>query len=78
MKLQYGREYGFADDSQLLRAIQLSKLTENELFGLPTYNLSTERDFCKFSRLSEVGKFRNYSFQLSGIKNDMTLHKSKK
>ena len=62
VKLQCGREYGFADDSQLLRAKQLDKLTEDELFRLPTNNLNTESDFSKFSRLSEVAKFRNYSF----------------
>ena len=58
VKLQCGREYGFADDSQLPRATQLDKLTEEELFGLPTNNLSTEKNFSKFSRLSELANFR--------------------
>ena len=71
MKLKCGREYGFTDDSQLPRATQLEKLTEDELFGLPTNNLSTERDFSKFSHLS------NYRFLATGIRNDMTLYKSK-
>ena len=77
MKLQCGREYRFADDSQLLRATQLDKLTEDELFRLPTNNLNTKSDFSKFSRLSEVAKFRNYSFLAKGTRNDMTLYKSK-
>ena len=38
---------------------QLGKLTVNELTGLPTNNLDTERDFSKFSQLSEVARFRN-------------------
>ena len=59
VKLQCGSEYGFADDSELPRATQLDKLTEEELFGLPTNNLNTEKDFCKFSRLSELANFRN-------------------
>ena len=71
VKLKCGREYGFADDSQLPNATQLEKLTEDELFGLPINNLSTERDFSKFSHLS------NYRFQAKGIRNDMTLYKSK-
>ena len=77
-KLQCGREYGFSDDSQLLTATQLDKLTQDELLGLPTNNLSTERDFPKFSRLSEVAKFRDYRGQAKGIKNDMTPYKSKR
>ena len=48
-----------ADDSELPRATQLDKLTEEELFGLPTNNLNTEKDFSKFSRLSELANFRN-------------------
>ena len=44
VKLQCGREYGFADDNQLPRATQLDKLTEDKPFGLPTNSLSTERD----------------------------------
>ena len=59
VKLQCGSEYGFADDSELPRATQLDKLTEEELFGLPTNNLNTEKDFSKFSRLSELANFRN-------------------
>ena len=72
VKLQCGREYGAT-----ARATQLNKLTEDELFGLPTNNLSTERDFYKFSHLSEVTKFRNSRFQAKDKRNDMTLYKSK-
>ena len=62
--------------SQLPRASQLNKLTEDKLFGLPTSNLSTEKDFSKLSRLSEVVKFRNYRFQAKSIRNYMILYKS--
>ena len=72
VKLQCGREYGAT-----ARATQLNKLTEDELCGLPTNNLSTERDFYKFSHLSEVTKFRNSRFQAKDKRNDMTLYKSK-
>ena len=72
VKLQCGREYGAT-----ARATQLDKLTEDELSGLPTNNLSTKRDFYKFSHLSEVTTFRNYRFQAKDIRNDMTLYKSK-
>ena len=77
VKSQCGREYGFIDYSQLPRATQLDKLTEDKLFGLPRNNLSTERNFSKFSHLSELAKFRNYRFQGKSITNDMTLYKSK-
>ena len=62
--------------SQLPRASQLNKLTEDKLFGLPTSNLSTEKDFSKFNRLSEVVKFRNYRFQAKSIRNYMILYNS--
>ena len=55
IKLQCGREYGFSD-SEPSRATQLDKPSANELTGLPTNNLDIERDFSKFSRLSEVTK----------------------
>ena len=38
----------------------------------------TKRDFSKFSRLSEVARFRNRKFSAKGIQNDMTLFKFKK
>ena len=76
IKLQCGREYGFSEIKP--RATQLDKLTPAELLGLPTNNLDTERDLSKFSRLSEVAKFRNNKFSAKGIRNDMTLYQSKK
>lgn len=75
IKLQCGREYGFSDKEA--RATQLDKLTPDELRGLPTNNLDTERDLSKFSRLAEVAKFRNNKFKGKGIRNDMTLFQSK-
>ena len=53
-------------------------MLELRLTGLPTNNLDTERDFLKFSRLSEVARFRNRKCSAKGIRNDMTLFKSKK
>ena len=76
IKLQCGREYGFSEIEP--RATQLDKLTPAELLGLPTNNLDTKRDLSKFSRLSEVAKFRNNKFSAKGIRNDMTLYQSKK
>ena len=43
VKLQCGREYGFADQGEKQRATDLSKLKRQELEGLPTENLITER-----------------------------------
>ena len=50
----------------------------NSLHMSSTNNLDTLRDFSKFSRLSEVARFRNGKFSAKGIQNDMTLFKSKK
>ena len=58
IKLQCGKKYGFSDDD--VRAIELHKLNEGELKSLPSNNLVTERDLSKFSRLSDVAKFRYY------------------
>ena len=76
IKLQCGREYGFSGSD--VRATQLDKLPPTELSGLLTNNLDTERDLSKFSRLSEVAKFRNNKFSAKGIRNDMTFYKSGK
>ena len=76
IKLQWGREYGFLDDD--VRATELRKLNAEELKGLPTNNLVTERDLSKFIRLSEVAKFRNYQFKAKGIQKDITLYKASK
>ena len=75
VKLLCGREYGFSECNP--RAIELHKLSSAELQGLPTNNLDAERDLSKFSRLSQVAKYRNSKFTAKGIRNDMTLYKSK-
>jgi hypothetical protein len=43
-KLQKGREYGFNEDRNE-RTTNLSKLSQNELRGLPSHNMPCERDF---------------------------------
>ena len=53
VKLKCGREYGFSDAEK--RATDFSKLAANELEGLPTNNLVTER----FDREAQVAKTRN-------------------
>ena len=55
IKLQCEREYGFSKSDA--RATQIDQFTPNELSGLPTNNLDTERDLSTFSFLSEVAKF---------------------
>ena len=46
VKLQCGRECGFAaDDEALPRATQLQLFPEQELAKMPTHNIDTERDF---------------------------------
>ena len=47
IKLQCGREYGFADGEEQ-RATVLATEESEKLVGLPTNNLITERDFSKF------------------------------
>ena len=54
---QCGNAYGFSKSDA--RATQPDKLAPNQLSGLPTNNLDTERDLSKFSRLSEVSKFHS-------------------
>ena len=61
-----------------MRATELRKLNAEELKGLPTNNLVTERDLSKFIRLSEVAKFRNHQFKAKGIQKDITLYKASK
>ena len=76
VKLQCGREYGFADGEQPLRATDLTKLTKAELEDLPTNNLAAERDLAKFSNLAVVAKFRNKRFMARSIRTDMVLYQS--
>ena len=42
-----------------LRAIDLSSFALEQLVGLPTNNLVTERDLSKFDREARVAKSRN-------------------
>ena len=76
LKLQCGREYGFADPGEEGRATDLTKLTPEELFGLPTNNLVCERWLSIFGKRAVVGKFRNKNFQAKGIRADLVLHKA--
>ena len=55
IKLQCGRENGFSKSDA--RSTQIDKIAPNELSGLLTNNLDTERDLSKISRLYEVEKF---------------------
>lgn len=51
-----GREYGFSENDT--QASQLDKLASNELSGLPTNNLDTERNFSKLPLWSYSKKDR--------------------
>ena len=77
IKLQCGREYGFSDGEKL-RASKLSSLTSDQLEGLPTNNLSTERDLSRFDREARVSKSRNRKFKAINIRNNMVLYKTNK
>ena len=77
VKLQCGREYGFADGDKL-RATDLSSLPEEELQGLPTNNLVNERDLSQFDREARVTRCRNRRFKAKNIQNNMVLYKTKK
>lgn len=77
IKLQCGREYGFTDGEKL-RATNLSLLSVQELEGLPTNNLVTERDLSRFDREAKVAKSRNRRFKAKNIRNNMILYKTKK
>ena len=68
VKLQCGRECGFAaDDKALPRATQLQLFPEQELAKMPTHNIDTERDLAKFSHLAVVAMFHNKNFSAKGI-----------
>ena len=75
IKLQCGREYGFADGEEQHATILATEEPE-KLVGLPTNNLITERDFSKFDRLAKVAKSRNRKFTAKGIRDGMVLFKS--
>ena len=68
VKLQCGRGYGFSDCEK--RATDLSTLAANELKGLPTNNLVTERDLSRFDREAQVAKSRNKRFKAKNIRNN--------
>ena len=77
IKLQCGREYGFADAHQMLRATDISSMAESQLQGLPTNNLATERNLAIFDkRAAKASKSRNKKFTGVSIRNDLCLYKS--
>ena len=59
------------------RATYLSKLAANELEGLPTNNLVTERDLPRFDREAQVSKSKNRLSKAKNIRNNMVLYKTK-
>ena len=72
---QKGREYGFGNFRLLNppRATELHLLTDEELAGLPTNNLESERHLAGFGKRAEVAKFSNKRFTAKGIRNECTL-----
>ena len=70
-----GRECGFSEAEK--RATDLSTLAANELEGLPTNNLVTERNLSRFDRDVQVGKGRNRRFKAKNVRNNMVLYKTK-
>ena len=75
VKLKCGRQYGFSDAEK--GATDLSTLAANELEGLPTNNLVTERDLSRFDREAQVAKSRNRRFKAKNIRNNMVLYETK-
>ena len=73
IKTQCGWEYGSANKSEKTRATVLSELCIDELEGLPTNNLTVERDFSKFDCLWKIGKSRNSKFKRKVIRNSLDL-----
>ena len=70
-----GRECGFSEAEK--RATDLSTLAANELEGLPTNNLVTERDLSRFDRDAQVAKGRNRRFKAKNVRNNMVVYKTK-
>ena len=72
---QTGKEYEFGNFrlSNLPRATELHLLTNEELAGLPTNNLESERHLAGFGKHAAVAKYRNKRFTAKGIRNDCTL-----
>ena len=75
IKLQCGREYGFADANQTLRASDISGLTKTQLLGLPTNNLAAERNLAIFDkRAAKASQSRNKKLTGASTRNDLCLH----
>ena len=72
---QTGKIYGFGKFCLLnpTRATELNLLSNEELVGLPTNNLESERHLAGFGRRAAVAKLRNQRFTAKGIRNDCTL-----
>ena len=70
---QRGREYGFSEYSEP-RATDLTKLSKNQLDGLPTNNLDCERDLAKFDHLAKrSASCSSKKFTAKGIRDEITL-----
>ena len=73
IKLQCGREFGFADPTDATRAAtKLHLLADEELEDIPTNNLDCERDLSYFSRCAEVAKCRNGKLKTKQIRSSCT------
>ena len=72
---QTSRKYGFGKFNLLNtpRAAELNLLTNEELDGLPTNNLNSEKHLAGFGKRVAVAKFRNQRFTAKGIRNDCAL-----
>ena len=77
IQLQCGREYGFAAANQNLRTSDISSMTETQFQGLPTNNLSAERNLAIFDkRAAKASKSRNKKFTEVSLRNDLCLYKA--
>ena len=77
IKLQCGREYGFAAANQNPRTSDISSMTETQLQGLPTNNLSAERNLAIFDKhAAKASKSRNKKFTGVPLRNDLCLYKA--
>ena len=82
LEMQCGREYGFSsnrEENDENRATNISLLSPSSLEGLPTNNLSAERNLSEFDRrINKISKSINKRFTAKGVKNDLVTHKSEK
>ena len=75
--LQCGHKYGFGQETDApVRAMQLHLLSKEDLAGLPTNNIPSERVFSVFDRKATAAKSQNKVFKAKSIRNDMILHQS--